>query len=51
MKAKPAIIDTHVHFFDKGDAELDLEWSWLEARGWSRSLYSWQYRSDKGYSI
>ncbi len=31
MKAKPAIIDTHVHFFDKGDAELDLEWSWLEA--------------------
>jgi len=30
MKRIPEIIDTHVHFFDKGDSDFELEWSWLE---------------------
>ena len=31
LKTKPAIIDTHTHFYDQGDLEFDLEWSWPEA--------------------
>jgi len=31
LKTKLAIIDTHIHFYDQGDVEFDLEWSWPEA--------------------